>query len=86
MGEATVRNQQVLIKDRKRIEIDGVNCVLLFDEELVRLESCMGIIQIEGKELKIENLSKDSGKISVIGDITGLFYQESKGKKRGLFK
>ena len=51
-------NQQVVITDKNRIEIDSVICVRAFDEEGVLLETSLGNISVEGHDLRIENFEK----------------------------
>lgn len=57
----------------QRLKLSGVKTVLAFDEEYVSLDTELGRINIEGKELKIESLSKESSDIEIIGNITGVF-------------
>ena len=76
-------NQQVVITDKNRLEMDCVICVRAFDEEGVLLETSLGKISVEGRELKIENFEKASGKILISGSIIGVFYLEKTEKKKG---
>ena len=80
-------NQTVCITDRKSVEIDNVSSVRAFDEDGVLLESALGKISVEGRELKIEGFEKASGRILITGNIIGVFYFEKgeKKKSRGLF-
>ena len=74
--------QNIFIFDRKRIEIDNVIGVCTFDEDYVSLESEFGRISIEGAGLMIDNLNKESKKISISGRINGVYYNDAKPKKR----
>lgn len=76
--------QKICVLDRTKTELDGVVGVLTFDAGFVLLECPNERISIEGEDLKIENLSKDSGKIIITGRINGLFYSDYK-RKRKLF-
>lgn len=76
-------NQSVLILDKKTVEIDGVSAVKALDEDTVILESTLGIISVEGHELKIENFEKATAKILVSGNISGVFYLGNAVKKKG---
>ena len=76
-------NQRVCITDRKSVEIDNVSSVRAFDEDGVLLESTLGKISVEGRELKIEGFEKASGKIFITGNIMGVFYLEKGEKKKG---
>ena len=76
-------NQSVVILDKNTVEIDSVNAVKVLDEQTVILESALGLISIEGRDLKIENFEKLTTKILVSGNISGVFYLENKEKKKG---
>ena len=78
--------QILLVEDRKRLELNDVAAILSFDEEYITLETSNGNISIEGSELKIIDLSKDTGHISITGSIYSVTYCEgSRKKKSGLF-
>ena len=76
-------NQKITVSDRKSVEVDNVSAVRAFDEEGVLLETSLGKISVEGRELKIENFEKASGKILISGSIIGVFYLEKAEKKKG---
>lgn len=76
-------NQEVIISDKNKIEIDSVISVKAFDEESVLLESTLGNICIEGQDLRIENFEKASTKILISGNINGVYYLEKRMKKKG---
>ena len=76
-------NQRISVIDRKSVEIDNVSSVRAFDEDGVLLETPLGKISVEGKELKIENFEKSSAKILITGNIIGVFYLEKAEKKKG---
>lgn len=76
-------NQRITISDRKSVEVDNVSFVRAFDEDGVLLETPLGKISVEGRELKIENFEKASGKILITGNIIGVFYLEKAEKKKG---
>lgn len=76
-------NQQVVITDKSRLEMDSVICVRAFDEDSVLLETSLGNISIEGKDLKIENFEKSSSKILITGIINCVVYLEKRMKKKG---
>jgi len=77
------RTQAVSLKNRKELIIDGVTHVVGFDSDYVCLETNLGRITVEGKNLVIDNLSKKDGEISILGDISGIFYSENRLKDKG---
>ena len=76
-------NQAIVITDKKRIEIDSITSVKMFDEDGVLLESPLGNISIEGRDLRIENFEKTTAKILITGNISGVLYLEKRMKKKG---
>lgn len=63
--------------------MDGVKDIRGFDEGYVSLETTSGRITVEGSELKIESLVKDSGSIYITGAVSGV-YIVSEDKKKGI--
>ena len=75
--------QQIVISDKNKVEIDAVSYVRAFDEDGVLLDTSIGQISIEGKDLRIENFEKSSTKILISGNVMGVYYLEKRDKKRG---
>lgn len=57
----------------KSFSMYGVSDIRGFDEGYVSLDTSSGKITIEGKELKIESLTKEDGHIFISGSISGVF-------------
>lgn len=77
----------VLISERKYMELGGVTDVISFDENSVLLSTACGKMEIEGSGLHISALNVSNGQIKIEGTINGLFYynETEKSEKRGLF-
>ena len=76
----------VCIFDCARAELSGISEVESFHENEILLASSYGEISIEGECLKIDSFSVETGKICVIGKITGLLYYEKRSTaKTGIF-
>ena len=84
MSQEKIYRGELHIVDRASLTMNGVTNIDSFDEEYVSLSSELGKIGIEGKNLKIESLKKDSGEIEIKGSINGVFFSEKKAKE-GLF-
>lgn len=74
------------LKDRKSVTLDGVNNIVGFDDTYISLSTDLGRAVIEGHDLKVESLSKESGCIQISGHINGIFYSEEKGAKNSIFR
>ena len=70
----------------KSFSMYGVSDIRGFDEGFVSLDTSLGKISIEGKDLKIESLSKEDGRIYVKGDICGVFLDSESEKNKGFIK
>ena len=75
--------QQIVISDKNKLEIDSVLSVKFFDDDGVLIETSLGDISVEGKNLKIENFEKSTSKILITGHIVGVCYLEKRDKKKG---
>ena len=84
------KSENVSIYNRERFNMCGVTNIDVFDEEYVMLTVLRGGVCVEGNSLKIISLAKDSGEITITGNIrTVIFYNENEGKRKkgkGLFK
>ena len=85
MSEVRDKTYMLTIRNRDRLELDGVINVEGFGEEYLILSTAIGELTVEGSDLKIESLTKENGEILIIGKINGLFYKEDRTEK-GFFK
>ena len=77
---------EIYIKNKNEIKLNGVLSVDSFDEDFLTLDTELGQLVIEGKNLKIESLAKENREILIKGDFCGLFYKERKIEKGFLSK
>ena len=76
--------QNLILENRSKLSVSGVNDVLSFDDEIVIMETELGMLTIKGENLKINKLSIDTSEIIVEGDINNLIYSEhGQGKSEG---
>ena len=89
MNGDAVHPHSIFIDDCRRAELTGICEVENFNDTGIDLLSHHGTIAIEGEDLRIDSFSVDTGKISVDGKITGVFYYEKQdraaAKRSGLF-
>ena len=67
---------------REELALSGVEDVVRFDEETVVCKTADGELVLEGTGLRIVGFSSLEGTLSVRGLLSGLFYDEKKGKKK----
>ncbi|MBQ2863144.1 MAG: YabP/YqfC family sporulation protein [Clostridia bacterium] len=81
------KEHNISMYSREKLDIDGVVDVLDFDTSCVNVMTSMGMLSIEGTDIKIISLSKDTGKIFIEGHIDALFYSDAaEQKKNGFFR
>ena len=73
---------RVVLEDRSRLTVSGVEEVERFDENTVMLSTAQGGLEIQGEGLHIEKLSLDGGDLKVEGTVNALIY-ESGGREQG---
>lgn len=79
--------QNIILENREKLTVTGVTDILTFDEDEIVLNTQNGILEISGRELKVEKLSSDEGEVLAKGFITSLSYAgEIREKSSGFFK
>lgn len=85
MAYEEVRSEhRVLIEDRERMLVSGVEEVERFDEESILLTTSQGGMEIQGEGLHIEQLSLDGGDLKVEGRVTAVSYDVDTPVRGGL--
>ncbi len=83
------RSHSILMENREKVTITGVEDVDSFDEASVLLVTDLGYITLHGMDLHISKLNLEEGQLIVEGDIIGLEYSDHEGfggKGGGFFK
>lgn len=68
--------QNILLESREKLTISGVSDVLSFDDQIVIVETELGLLTIKGENLKINKLNIDTSDFSLNGHISSLTYSE----------
>ena len=85
-------NQNIIIENREKACITGVIDIHSFDDELVLVQTELGILTIKGDDLKMNKLSLDNNELVVEGKIIAIAYSDvqntktNKGIMNKLFK
>lgn len=82
------RSHSILMENRQRVSITGVQDVDSFDESSVILVTDLGYITLHGVDLHISKLNLEEGQLIVEGEIIALQYSDADyagGKGSGLF-
>lgn len=80
--------QNIILENRQKLSISGIRDVLSFDDQIIIIETELGLLTIKGENLKINKLSLDTSDFIVDGEISSLIYSdhEAAGKKSLLSK
>lgn len=76
--------QNIMLENREKLNITGIHDVFSFDDQIIIVETELGLLTIKGENLKINKLSLDSSDFVVEGKINSLNYSEQEnisGKK-----
>ena len=90
-AEALRKTHRLVLQDRKRLEIDGVEDVVRFDDLSAELSTVCGDLFVEGEGLRIEVFDTARGCVTLTGTIRTVDYFEPKAsslkgdKKHGFF-
>lgn len=69
--------QNLVLENREKLSISGVLDVLSFDDQVVIVETELGLLTIKGENLRINKLSLDTSEVIVEGEIYNLVYSEN---------
>ena len=81
--------QNLILENRSKLSISGVNDVLSFDDQVVMVETELGLLTVKGENLRINKLNIDTSEAIVEGEISYLSYSDKeleKGKSSFLGK
>lgn len=81
--KTTTSFQNIVLENREKLNITGIIDVFSFDDQIIIIETELGLLTIKGENLKINKLSIDTSDFTVDGKIDSLSYSNSEisGKK-----
>ncbi len=89
MQEIKAKPHNLILDNRKKLSISGVNDVSCFNEETVSLTTEMGGLVVRGTDLHISKLNLETGEVEVEGTINSLQYiqiRQNKSFMQRIFK
>jgi sporulation protein YabP len=75
--------QNVILENRGKLSISGVLDVFSFDDQVVIVETELGLLTVKGENLRINKLSIDTSEVIVEGNIMSLAYSDRDLEKKG---
>lgn len=73
--------QNLVLENREKLSISGVLDVLSFDDQVVMVETELGLLTAKGQNLRINKLSIDTSEVIIEGDVSYLAYSEGTQNK-----
>ena len=73
--------QNIFLENRNKLNVTGVLDVLNFDEQIITVETEMGVLVIKGSDLKLNKYNLDDTELSIEGEISSLAYEDKVNHK-----
>lgn len=73
--------QNLILENREKLSVSGVLDVLSFDDQVVMIETELGLLTVKGENLRINKLSIDTSEVIVEGNVGHLSYSEKSQEK-----
>ena len=74
--------QNLILENRSKLSISGVLDVFSFDDQIVILETELGLLTAKGENLRINKLSIDTSEVIIEGEISSLTYSNKDNEKK----
>jgi len=74
--------QNLVLENREKLSISGVIDVLSFDDQIVILETELGMLTIKGENIRINKLSIDTTEVVLEGEMTSMSYTDKEFSKK----
>ncbi len=71
--------QNLVLENREKLSISGVVDVLSFDDQVVMVETELGLLTVKGENIRINKLSIDTSEVIVEGNISHMSYNDNSG-------
>ena len=75
------KNSNLVLENRKKLSITGVNEVISFNDQAIILTTNLGSLTLKGKNLKMNKLDVQNGDVMITGKINSFEYSEKENTK-----
>ena len=73
--------QNLVLENREKLSVSGVNDVLSFDDQVVMVDTELGLLTVKGENVHINKLSLDTAEVIIEGEISSLSYSQKSIEK-----
>lgn len=84
-NEQNTKKHSIILEEREKLTLSGVNEVKAFSDTAVILKTSMGDLTVRGRNLNIGRLNTETGELFISGGFNSLQYSKSKSKS-GVFE
>lgn len=74
--------QNVILENRQKLSISGVIDVLSFDDQVVILDTELGLLTVKGENIHINKLSLETSDVIIEGEISNVNYNDKGNDKK----
>ena len=82
-GKMDFKAQNILVENRNKVTITGVEQVESFNENTIILITVKGGMTIKGEGLNVGKLNLDDGNVKIDGIINGIIYNDKDSSQKG---
>lgn len=79
-------SSDISVISRKKITVTGVQGIVNFSKTEAVFSTSLGFLAVTGADFTVDGFDKETGTVTVTGDIAAVFYPGGKKDKRGFFK
>ncbi len=73
--------QNIFLENRNKLNVTGVLDVLNFDEQMITMETELGVLIVKGNDLKLNKYNLDDTELMIEGEISSLLYDDKVNHK-----
>lgn len=73
--------QNLFLENREKLSVSGVNDVLSFDDQVVIVDTELGMLTVKGENIRINKLSLDTAEVIIEGEIYSMNYTQKNQEK-----
>ena len=73
--------QNLILENRGKLSVSGVIDVLSLDDQVVMVDTELGLLTVKGENIRINKLSLDTAEVIIEGEILSLAYSPNKQEK-----
>ena len=66
--------QNLILENRSKLSVSGVLDVLSFDDQIIIVETELGLLTVKGDNLRVNKLSIDTCEVIVEGEVNSISY------------